>query len=96
MDNYVSVATTHNLGFEHEKWDAFIQLARARRLPVWDSEVNHNRKLKGRATRLEAALIVGVDGLVLYHAWKDCVNLNTGKLTKHGLEVKKLILANAK
>lgn len=93
LENYVSVATTHNLGFEHEEWATFIKLARAKRLPVWDSEVNHIRKVKGRATRLEAALIVGVDGLVLYHAWKDYVNLKTGELTGTGLKVKKLILA---
>lgn len=92
IENHITVATTHNLGFEHEKWEEFLELARARRLPVWDSEVNHNRKYPDKMTRLEVALKVEVDGLVLYHAWKDLVNRNTGQLTRSGMEVRKMIL----
>lgn len=92
IKNHVCVVTTHNLGFEHEEWQELIRLARAQGVPVWDSEVNHNRKFPQKPTRLEAALKADVDGLVLYHAWKDLVSRNTGHLTKSGFGVRQLIL----
>ena len=78
VGDYVSVATTHNLGFHHGRWGQFINLARDNGLPVWDSEVNHNDKF-GTGTRLEAALENNVDGLVLYNSWQT-INLNNGTI----------------
>ena len=78
VGDYISIATTHNLGFHHGRWSEFIGLARDRNLPVWDSEVNHNDRF-GTGTRLEAALENNVDGLVLYNSWQ-AINLNNGTI----------------
>lgn len=76
VHEYISVAATHNLGFNHSSWPGFISAARDRNLPVWDSEVNHSDRF-GTGTRLEAALANNVDGLVLYNSWQG-INRNTG------------------
>jgi hypothetical protein len=76
--NHITVATTHNLGFDHKSWPEFISLAKAKNLPVWDSEVN-NTDAKGNGTRLEAALAAGVDGLVIYNSWKN-IDLTNGSV----------------
>ena len=92
IEKYITVATTHNLGFNHEKWNEFIKLAKAKGLPVWDSEVNRNKKFPNKSDRLTAALQAEVDGLVLYDSWKSYVNISNGKLNKNGIEVRNLIL----
>ena len=90
IEKYITVATTHNLGFNHEKWDEFVRLAKG--LPVWDSEVNTNKKFPDKPNRLNAALKAGVHGLVLYDSWRSFVNIKNGQLTKSGIGVRDLIL----
>ncbi|MCX6309187.1 MAG: hypothetical protein NTY32_10285 [Bacteroidia bacterium] len=80
--NYITVATTHNLGFEHTSWPEFILLSKEKNLPVWDSEVN-NTDAKGSGTRLQAALAAGVDGLVIYNSWKN-IDLTNGSVNGSG------------
>ncbi|REE00181.1 T9SS type A sorting domain-containing protein [Marinoscillum furvescens] len=82
VPNYVTVATTHNLGFNHNDWSTFIGQAATHNLPVWDSEVNHYDKY-GTGTRLEVALDAGVDGLVLYDSWKF-ISLTDGSISSTG------------
>ena len=88
--DYITVASTHNLGFNHNLWDDFIVLADAKKLPVWDSEVNHN-DLKGTGTRLEKAIENKVDGLVLYNSW-NTVSLTTGSINATGEKAMALYL----
>ncbi|MBK1853603.1 hypothetical protein JO972_01400 [Verrucomicrobiaceae bacterium 5K15] len=78
ISDNITVATTHNLGFNHDQWDDFIALAKAKNLPVWDSECNHNDKY-GTGTRLEAALKNNVDGIVLYDSWVN-INFSNGSI----------------
>ena len=92
VKKYITVATTHNLGYNHEKWNEFVRLAKSQGLPVWDSEVNKNKKFPEKPHRLDAALKAGVDGLVLYDSWRSYIKINTGKLNKNGIEVRNLIL----
>lgn len=89
---YVTVATTHNLGFNHSNWKEFIALSEEFNLPVWDSEVNINMKHPGRPHRLQAALREKIEGLVLYHAWVSFVNRDTGMLTRDGKYTRERIL----
>jgi hypothetical protein len=86
--DYITVAATHNLGFNHNLWDDFIADANAENLPVWDSEVNHY-DAKGTGTRLEKAIENKVDGLVLYDSW-NTVSLTTGSISA-GAENQKLL-----
>lgn len=83
--NYITVAATHNLGFNHSSWPTFISLAKAKGLPVWDSEVNHN-DAKGNGTRLEKALEYKVDGLVMYNIW-NTISLTDGSISSGGKEL---------
>lgn len=76
--DYITVATSHNLGFNHGQWPTFINLAKQKNLPVWDSEVNHNDK-NGTGTRLEKAIENKVDGLVLYDSWRT-ISLTDGSI----------------
>jgi hypothetical protein len=85
--DYITVASTHNLGFNHNLWADFIALADAENLPVWDSEVNNNDKFANDATkplqhgtRIDRALENEVDGLVLYDSGLgiDLTNGNVG------------------
>ena len=85
---YITVATTHNLGFDHDAWGGFQNVAGD--LPVWDSEVNNNVVYPDRATRIDAALEVGVDGLVLYDSWRY-VSLTDGSLNSNGNIIKSKI-----
>lgn len=85
---YISIATTHNLGFEHNKWEDFIEAAG--NLPVWDSETNHNDKY-GTGTRLEVAIEKGVNGIVLYDS-SNGINKNTGTLSNNLKEIMLLYL----
>ena len=87
---YISIASTHNLGFNHKSWREFKNLAGD--LPVWDSEVNNTVKFSDKDTRIDAALKVGVDGLVLYDSWKY-ISLKDGSINKAGNIVKGKILA---
>ena len=80
--DYITVATAHNLGFNHNLWEDFIVLADAENFPVWDSEVNHN-DLYETGTRLEKAIENKVDGLVLYNSW-NTVSLTTGSVNATG------------
>ncbi|MGQ1784467.1 galactose-binding domain-containing protein [Saccharicrinis sp. GN24d3] len=92
ISNYITVAATHNLGFNHSSWPSFISAADAKNLPVWDSEVNHN-DAKGNGTRLEKALQYEVDGLVLYNIW-NTVSLTDGSINRAGDEIMTLCLKN--
>ncbi|GAA3656268.1 RICIN domain-containing protein [Flavivirga jejuensis] len=85
MKNYISVATTHNLGFEHSLWPNYI--AEAGSLPVWDSETNSHQKFPNLSTRIVAAIDAGVDGIVIYDSWKT-ISLTTGDLNADGQEFK--------
>jgi hypothetical protein len=87
---YITIATAHNLGFNHNLWDDFIALADTENLPVWDSEVNHN-DLKGTGTRLEKAIENKVDGLVLYNSW-NTISLTTGSVNATGEKAMALYL----
>lgn len=82
--DYITVATTHNLGFHHSRWSNFIALADAEGLPVWDSEVNHFDKFD-TGTRLEKALENGVDGLVLYNSW-NTIGLGDGSISTGAID----------
>ncbi len=82
---YITVATTHNLGFNHTKWAEFIALAKNENLPVWDSETNNHDKY-GTGTRIDAAISAGVDGLVYYDSW-NTISLGTGEINSGGIEV---------
>lgn len=83
IENYITVSTTHNLGFNHTSWTEFINLSHAAGLPVWDSEVNHNKKYEDKSTRLEAAIAYGVDGLMFYDSWK-AIDLSSGAVNSSG------------
>lgn len=74
---YITVATSHNLGFNHGRWGEFITLADAENLPVWDSEVNNSNN--GGVTRIDAAIANEVDGLVIYNSG-NTINLSTGNV----------------
>ena len=93
--DYITVATSHNLGFNHNLWPDFIALADADNLPVWDSEVNHNDKFPDdpikSGTRLERAIENKVDGLVLYNSW-NTVSLTTGSVNATGEKAMALYL----
>ncbi|MEP0366349.1 MAG: Ig-like domain-containing protein [Cyclobacteriaceae bacterium] len=87
--DYISVATCHNLQFQHDKWDDFIALADAKGLPVWDSEATDNPKdYDGNGTteesRMVAAIDAGVDGLVYYNNWSN-IDLETGDINAGGI-----------
>ncbi|MEL7119358.1 MAG: hypothetical protein AAFO07_07960 [Bacteroidota bacterium] len=82
IPNYITVASTHNLGFNHNAWKEFIELAHDKGLPAWDSEVNNNEK-NGKVSRLVAAVEAGVDGLVLYNSG-NMINLQTGEINEAG------------
>lgn len=81
IKQYISIATTHNLGFDHNAWDGFIQASG--NLPTWDSETNLNKKYDNKAIRIDAAIDAGVNGLVLYDSWKG-VDLSNGELNSTG------------
>lgn len=84
IKNYITVAATHNLGWNHSDWGAFFQAAGS--LPVWDSET-HDRLEGHSITRLDSALNEGVDGLVLYNSW-NTIDLETGELNSEGQTLK--------
>jgi len=88
IQQYITVAATHNLGFDHDDWVGFIDAAGE--LPVWDSEVNNNMKFSDRLTRIDAALEAGVDGLVLYDSWRD-ISLSEGSLNNNAIEIRNKI-----
>ena len=86
---FISIATTHNLGFEHSKWPQFISAAG--KMNVWDSETNNNKKFADRDTRITAAIKAGVNGIVLYNSW-NTINLSNGTLKNSGIKLKALYL----
>lgn len=84
--DYITVAATHNLGFNHNLWNDFITLARAENLPIWDSEVNNFDKFANDAsrplqqgTRIDKALENNIDGLVIYDSGLG-INLTNGNV----------------
>jgi hypothetical protein len=77
--DYITVATSHNLGHNDGLWDDFRALADAENLPMWDSEAN-NDPGNGTVNKLEAAIANKVDGLVVYNAGNN-IFLNSGALT---------------
>ena len=89
IKKYISVATTHNLGFHNDKWGAFKKAAG--NLKIWDSETNKNKKYPNKATRIDAAVSNGVHGIVVYDAWKS-INLNNGSVKTSGKDYMKLYL----
>lgn len=76
--DYITVATSHNLGFNNGQWPTFIALADAEGLPVWDSEVNNSSN--GGLSRIDTALANNVDGLVIYNSGNN-IYKGTGELT---------------
>ena len=90
IKNYITVAASHNLGFDHNLWSSFISKAKAKNLPVWDSEVNHN-DAEGNGTRLVKAIENKVDGLVLYNSW-NTISLSTGYINSSAEEWMSLYL----
>lgn len=90
ISKYITVAATHNLGFNHNSWPAFISAAKSKGLPVWDSEVNHNDKY-GTGTRLEKAIENKVDGLVMYNIW-NTISLTDGSINAAGKTMMALFL----
>lgn len=91
VEDYITVSTAHNLGYNHTDLEEFINLSHAAGLPAWDSEVNHYKKYADKATRLEAAIAYGVDGLVLYSS-SGLIDLVTGELTSSASEWMSLYL----
>lgn len=90
----ITVATTHNLGYNHEHWAEFISIAKAKNLPVWDSEVNHNiGESDNKGTRIEVAIAAGVDGLVMYNIWST-IDLSNGSINNSGKTHMKMYLKN--
>tara|TARA_R110001592_G_scaffold123108_5_gene330651 strand:+ start:8591 stop:10192 length:1602 start_codon:yes stop_codon:yes gene_type:complete len=77
--DYITVATSHNLGHNDGLWDDFRALADAENLPMWDSEAN-NDPGSGTVNKVEAAIANKVDGLVVYNSGNN-IFLNTGALT---------------
>lgn len=86
IGDMISVATTHNLGFNHSRWPEFAALASSYGLEYWDSEANNYDRF-GVGTRVDVAIDAGCSGLVLYDAWRT-VDLNTGQLTDGGYALK--------
>lgn len=76
IENYITVATSHNLGHNDNLWKEFIALAKAKNLPVWDSEAN-NDPGNTSVNKFDAAIANNVDGLVVYNVGNN-VDLNTG------------------
>ncbi|MFB9056112.1 T9SS type A sorting domain-containing protein [Mariniflexile ostreae] len=77
--DYITVATSHNLGYNNSQWPAFIALGVAKGLPVWDSEVNNTDNGNGSTSRIDAAIANNVDGLVIYNSG-NTINLSNGKV----------------
>ncbi len=84
IESHITVATTHNLGFNHGEWPTFQALADQSNLPVWDSEVTNTDR--GNGTRLDAALNANVDGLVLYNSW-NTISKTNGSISEGGQSV---------
>jgi hypothetical protein len=89
IKNNIVVATTHNIGFEHDLWRVFVNVASP--LPVWDSEATDFARFPGKATRAEAAVEAGVSGLVMYDSWRD-IDMADGTVTAAGLAMERIWL----
>jgi hypothetical protein len=88
---HIDVAASHNLGFHHKSWAAFIEIAKKNHLDVWDSETNHRKKFPNKATRIRAAIDAGVNGLVLYNSWNG-IDLKDGSLLPSSKELMDIYL----
>lgn len=97
IEDYIGVATNHNLGGDHQKWNKFITESLNKNLSeVWDSEANLGQGSNGPAgtTRIGEAVDAGVEGLVLYksedffEAWRKDGPLTEKGKTAMGLYLK--------
>lgn len=79
ITDYITVASSHNLGHHDHLWDDFRALADQENLPVWDSEAN-NDPGNTDTNKVEAAIANKVDGLVVYNSGNN-INLSTGSLS---------------
>lgn len=84
IEKYITVATSHNLGYNHAAWTDFKTAAGI--LPKWDSEVNHNTDHENPVTRIQAAMAADLNGLVLYNSWQY-INLTDGSVNTAGKTV---------
>ena len=66
-------------------------MAKAGKLPVWDSEATNN-DVDGKGSRLIAAIDAGVNGVVLYNVWSN-VSLTIGSVNAGGLAMQSLYLS---
>lgn len=89
IGNFIGVASTHNLGFNHGSWPEFREVADRFGLEIWDSEVNHFLPGAQTVTRLESALDARVEGLVLWNSW-TFVNLSNGNINNTAVTVRNL------
>ncbi|WP_139956473.1 T9SS type A sorting domain-containing protein [Flavicella sediminum] len=88
IGEYITVASSHNLGSNDSSWATFITAAKnnttggvANPLPVWDSEVNNSIGRDGSTTtRIDAAIANKVDGLVIYNSGNNIFK-GSGELT---------------
>lgn len=96
--DYISVATNHNLLFQHDRWPEYIAIAQSRGLPVWESEATDNPKDIDEdgiveESRLLVAVQAGVDGLVYYNSW-NTVDLTNGSVNSSGYSAKSKYIAS--
>ncbi|SDS58915.1 Por secretion system C-terminal sorting domain-containing protein [Polaribacter sp. KT25b] len=88
IGEYITVASSHNLGSNDSSWSTFIAAANnnttngvSNPLPVWDSEVNNSvGRDGGTTTRIDAAIANKVDGLVIYNSGNNIFK-GSGELT---------------
>lgn len=88
IGEYITVASSHNLGSNDSSWSTFITAANnnttggvSNPLPVWDSEVNNSiGRDGGTTTRIDAAIANNVDGLVIYNSGNNIFK-DSGELT---------------
>ena len=88
IGEYITVASSHNLGSNDSSWSTFIAAANnnttggvSNPLPVWDSEVNNSIGRDGdTTTRIDAAIANKVDGLVIYNSGNNIFK-DSGALT---------------
>ena len=88
IGEYITVASSHNLGSNDSSWSTFITAANnnttggvSNPLPVWDSEVNNSiGRDGGTTTRIDAAIANNVDGLVIYNSGNNIFK-DSGALT---------------
>jgi hypothetical protein len=93
ITDYITISTTHNLGFENLQWPDFIRLSKAKNLPVWDSEVTNGAGDEHNKTRIVAAIDNKVNGLVLYNSWSG-INTVDGTINSNWQNIREMYLSN--